>query len=116
MAILKQWSNSNMTFKNINTAINQELGRIAGVQHHAAGTRNTVKGEGRSIYDKPLEFEIWFNRGLRYYETVKGFKFQWLNLTTLKVTLPNGRTGTRSLEDFEEEYEHDYKRQFPSCH
>jgi len=105
-----------MTFKNINTAINQELGRIAGVQHHAAGIRNTVKSGDRSIYDKPLEFEPWFNKGLRYYEKVKGFKFQWLNLTTLKVIMPNGRTGTRSIEDFFDEYENDYKRQFPSCH
>lgn len=105
-----------MVYKNINTAINQELGRIAGVQHHTCGIRNPSRNGERSIYDKPLEFETWFNKGLRYYETVKGFKFQWLNLTTLKVTLPNGRTGIRTLEDFEDEYENDYKRQFPSCH
>ena len=105
-----------MVFKSNKSMVAQELGRVAGVQHLAAGIRNTVKSEGRSIYDKPLEFETWFNRGLRYYEKVKGFKFQWLDLKTLKVTMPNGRTGTRSIEDFFDEYENDYKRQFPSCH
>lgn len=105
-----------MVFKSNKSMVNQQLGLITAQQHHAAGIKNTVKSEGRSIYDKPLEFEPWFNRGLRYYEKVKGFKFQWLNLTTLKVTLPNGKTGTRTLADFEDEYENDYKRQFPSCH
>lgn len=105
-----------MVFKNNKSMVAQELGRIAGVQHHAAGIRNPSGNGERSIYDKPLEFEIWFNRGLRYYEKVKGFKFQWLDLKTLKVTMPNGRTGTRSIEDFFDEYENDYKRQFPSCH
>jgi len=49
-----------MTFKNINTAINQELGRIVGVQHHALGIRNQ-SGE-RSIYSKPKEFSM--NQGV----------------------------------------------------
>lgn len=105
-----------MAFKNINTATNQLLGRVAGTQHKAWGIRNPSGNGERSIYDKPLEFEPWFNKGLRYYETVKGFKFQWLNLTTLKVIMPNGKIGTRSIEDFFDEYENEYKRQFPSCH
>lgn len=101
-----------MAFRNINTAINQELGRIAGVQHHAWGIRNA--SNERSVYSTPLEFEIWFQKGLAFY-TSKGYKFQWLNLTTLKVTLPDGRKGTRTIEDFEDEYENEYKRQFPNC-
>lgn len=105
-----------MTYRNIRTATAQELGRIAGVQHHTVGIRNTVKSEGRSIYDKPLEWKEWFSRGMEYYTKVKGFKFQWINLTTLKVIMPNGRAGTRSIDDFFDEYENDYKRQFPSCH
>ena len=104
-----------MVYKNINTAINQELGRIAGVQHHTWGIRNPSGNGERSRYEKPLEFEAWFNNGLRYYETVKGFRFQWLNLGTLKVTMPNGRTGTRTLADFEDEYKNEYRKQFPNC-
>lgn len=100
-----------MAFKNINTAINQELGRIAGVQHKYLGIRNQ-SGE-RSIYSKPKEFEVWFNQGIAFYES-RGYKFQWLSLTTLKVTLPNGKTGKRELSDFEDEYENEYKRQFPA--
>ena len=95
-----------MAFKNINTAINQELGRIAGVQHHAAGYRN-VSGE-RSRYSKPKDFEVWFNQGIAFYES-RGYKFQWLNLTTLKVTLPSGKTGQRTYEDFYQEWETEYK-------
>lgn len=105
-----------MAYQNINTAINQELGRIAGVQHHAWGIRNPSGNGERSIYSKPDEFETWFNKGLRYYETVKGFKFQWLDLVTLKVTMPNGRTGKRTIADFEDEYKNEYRRQFPNCH
>ena len=101
-----------MAFKNINTAINQELGRIAGVQHHAAGYRN--KSGERSIYSKPKDFDVWFMEGIAFYES-KGYKFQWLNLVTLKITLPNGRKGTRTIEDFEDEYKNEYRKGFPSC-
>lgn len=94
-----------MTFRNTTTVINQELGRIAGVQHHAWGIRNPT-GE-RSIYDKPLDFEPWFNRGLEVYKK-KGYKFQWLNLGTLKVTLPNGKIGSRTYDDFHDEWENEY--------
>lgn len=105
-----------MTFKNINTATNQILGRVAGCQHHAWGIRNPSGNGERSIYDKPLEFETWFNRGLKYYETVKGFRFQWLNLGTLKVILPNGKAGTRTYEDFYQEWKFEYCPQFPSSY
>lgn len=102
-----------MVYKNIKTATAQELGRIAGVQHHAWGIRNT-SGE-KSRYSRPKPFEIWFNQGIVFYES-KGYKFQWLNLITLKVTLPNGKTSTRDLSDFENEYENEYKKQFPNCY
>jgi len=113
-----------LTFKNINTAINQELGLISAQQHSYINRKygkqvynNSKTGNGeRSIYSKPDEFETWFNKGLRYYETVKGFKFQWLDLVTLKVTMPNGRTGKRTIADFEDEYKNEYRRQFPNCH
>lgn len=98
-----------MTFKNINTATNQILGRVAGCQHHAEGIRNS-SGK-RSIYDKPLEFDIWFNRGLEVYKK-KGYKFQWLNLGTLKVTLPNGKIGSRTYDDFFDEWQKEYKANY----
>ena len=101
-----------MKFKSDKTMVAQELGRVAGVQHHAWGIRNH-SGE-RSIYAKPKDFDVWFNKGMEFYKS-KGYKFQWLNLTTLKITLPNGITGTRTLADFEDEYENEYKRGFPSC-
>lgn len=103
-----------VNYRNITTAINQELGRIAGVQHHAWGIRNPSGNGERSVYETPLEFEVWFQRGLKVYES-KGFKFQWLNLTTLKVTMPNGRTGTRDIDDFFDEYKNEYRKQFPNC-
>lgn len=102
--------------------INKQLGLISAQQHSYINRKygkqryNNSPGNGeRSIYSKPDEFEIWFNKGLRYYETVKGFKFQWLDLVTLKVTMPNGRTGTRSIDDFFDEYENEYRKQFPNC-
>jgi hypothetical protein len=104
-----------MKFKSNKSMVDQELGRIAGVQHHTVGIRKTSNGE-RSIYENPLDFEPWFNKGLRYYEKVKGFRFQWLSLVLIKVTLPDGRTGTRSVDSFFDEYENDYKRQFSCCH
>jgi len=39
-----------MTFRNATTAINQKLGRIAGVQHHTLGIRKTTSGR-RSFED-----------------------------------------------------------------
>jgi len=93
--------------------VNQQLGLIAGQQHHAWGIRNQ-SGE-RSRYSKPKDFEVWFNQGIAFYES-RGYKFQWLSLITLKVTLPNGKTGKRELSDFEDEYENEYKRQFPACY
>lgn len=100
--------------------IEQELGLISGQQHsyinrkYGKSAYNNSKQSERSIFDKPLEFEIWFNKGLEVYKN-RGFEFQWINLTTLKVTLPNGKTGTRDYEDFYKEWETEYKPQFHSC-
>lgn len=102
-----------MVFRNINTATNQILGRTAGTQHYAWGIRNPSRGEGRSIYDKPLPFETWFNRGLEVYRK-RGFQFKFLDLTTLQVTLPDGRKGKRSVDDYYQEWEAEYCSQFPS--
>ncbi|WP_292391322.1 hypothetical protein [Methanosarcina sp. UBA5] len=103
-----------MAFKNINTATNQILGRVAGTQHHSWGIRNPARSEGRSIYSRPMEFEEWFNRGLKVYES-RGWKFKFLDLITVQVTLPDGRKGKRSIEDFHDEWQQDYCTQFPSC-
>lgn len=101
-----------MAFKNNKTMVNQQLGLIAGQQHKYLGIRN--RSNERSIYSKPKSFDVWFMEGIAFYET-KGFKFQWLNLTTLKITLPNGKTGKRTIEDFEDEYKNEYRAGFPSC-
>lgn len=111
-ATIQQRSNSNMKFKTDKTMVAQELGRIAGTQHKYMGIRNA--SGARSRYSKPLDFDVWFNRGLEVYKG-RGYKFQWLNLTTLKVTLPNGKIGTRTYEDFYQEWETEYKPQSPSC-
>lgn len=94
----------------------QELGRIAGVQHHTAGYRNLNLNpeHTRSIYDKPLDFEVWFNGCLKHYQA-KGFKLSWKNLTIINVVFPDGSRGARTIESFHEEYEEDYKTQFPNC-
>lgn len=44
-------------------AINQELGRIAGTQHHQWGIRNTYN----NTIPEPLEFKPWFMAGIEYY-------------------------------------------------
>lgn len=103
--------------------INKQLGLISGQQHSYINRHygkqvynNSKRGSGeRSIYDKPLEFETWFNRGLEVYKK-RGFKFQWLNLGTLKVILPNGKARTRTYEDFYQEWKFEYCPQFPSSY
>lgn len=104
-----------MAFKNINTATNQILGRIAGTQHKHWGIRNPARSEGRSIYDKPLPFEIWFQRGIKVYES-RGWKFKFQDLITVQVTLPDGRKGKRSIDDYYQEWKMEYCPQFPNCH
>lgn len=107
-----------MVFKNATTATNQKLGLISAQQHSYINKKygrqvynNT--DTARSRYSRPKPFDIWLNQGISFYES-KGFKFQWIDLTTIKVTLPNGKTGTRTLADFEDEWKQDYCSQFPS--
>lgn len=70
------------TARTLTGAINQELGRIAGVQHHYINThyesrRYNNRNNTRSIFDKPLEFDQWFLKGIRFYES-KGYEFEFL--------------------------------------
>ncbi|MDD2261627.1 MAG: hypothetical protein PHC31_07280 [Clostridia bacterium] len=91
-----------MKFKNINTAINQELGRIAGVQHHAWGIKNPT-GQ-RSVFDKPLEFNDWLLKGMnRAYEKF-GTEFETVCPGLMRIKMKNGKTLLRTLEDFQREH------------
>jgi len=98
-----------MTFKNMNTATNQILGRVAGCQHHSWGIRNPT-GQ-KSIFDKPLEFEPWLLKGMnRAYEKY-GTEFETVCPGLMRIKLNNGKTFLRTLEDFKREYE-EYKAKF----
>lgn len=91
-----------MTFKNINTATNQILGRVAGCQHHAWGIRNPSRH--RSIYDKPLEFEPWLLKGMnRAYEKF-GTEFETVGPGLMRIKMKNGKALLRTLEDFQREH------------
>jgi hypothetical protein len=98
-----------MTFRNTTTAINQELGRIAGVQHHAWGIRNPT-GE-RSIFDKPLEFEEWLLQGMNFYYEKFGTEFETVCPGLMKIKPKNGKAFLRTLEDFQREHE-EYKANY----
>ncbi len=101
-ATMRQWSSTKMKFKNINTAINQELGRIAGVQHHAWGIKNPT-GQ-RSVFDKPLEFNDWLLKGMnRAYEKF-GTEFETVCPGLMRIKMKNGKTLLRTLEDFQREH------------
>lgn len=91
-----------MTFKNINTAINQELGRIAGVQHHAWGIWNPA-GQ-RSIFDKPLSFNAWLVRGMNYYYEKYGTEFETVKPGLMRIKPKNGISFLRTLNDFQREH------------
>jgi hypothetical protein len=94
-----------MTFRNATTAINQELGRIVGVQHHAWGIRNPT-GE-RSIFDKPLDFEPWLILGLQRHKK-EGFSFELIDSMTMRVINPSGHSIIRTYDDFHDEWENEY--------
>jgi hypothetical protein len=94
-----------MAFRNATTAINQELGRIAGVQHHAWGIRNST-GE-RSTFDKPLDFELWLIQGIQRHQK-EGFRFKRFDLLTLRIISPSGKSTLRTYEDFYDEWENEY--------
>jgi hypothetical protein len=87
-------------------AINQELGRIAGVQHHSWGIRNP-SGQ-RSIFDKPLEFEPWLLNGMNRAYSKFGTEFETVCPGLMRIKLKNGKTFLRTLEDFKREHE-EYK-------
>lgn len=87
-------------FKNINTAINQELGRIAGVQHRQWGIRNNSR-------PTPLSFKDWLLQGIRYYEK-QGFKFELVDRYTMKIVPPGKTAIFRTCADFKDEYENEY--------
>jgi len=95
--------------RTITGAINQELGRIAGVQHHSWGIKNP-SGQ-RSVFDKPLEFEPWLLQGMnRAYEKF-GTEFETVCPGLMRIKLKNGKTFLRTFEDFEREYT-EYKTNF----
>jgi hypothetical protein len=95
--------------RTITGAVNQELGRIAGVQHHTWGIKNP-SGE-RSIFDKPLEFEPWLLQGMnRAYEKF-GTEFETVCPGLMRIIPKNGKPFLRTLEDFEREHE-EYKVNF----
>ncbi len=95
-----------MAFKNATTATRQELGRIAGAQHHTWGIRNPSKG--KSVFDKPLEFEPWLLAGMnRAYEKF-GAEFETVCPGLMRIKPKNGKPFLRTLEDFKREHE-EYK-------
>jgi hypothetical protein len=98
-----------MAFRNATTAINQELGRIAGVQHHAWGIRNPT-GE-RSIFDKPLEFNAWLLKGMNYYYEKFGTEFETVCPGLMRIKPKNGKLFMRTYEDFQREYK-EYKENY----
>lgn len=89
--------------------INQELGRIAGVQHHAWGIRNP-SGE-RSIFQKPLEFDAWLLKGMNRAYNKFGTEFETVCPGLMRVIPKSGKPFLRTLEDFEREYQ-DYLSNF----
>lgn len=95
-----------MAFKNIKTATAQELGRIAGVQHRTWGIRNPKQ---KSIFQKPLDFDAWFLKGIRFYE-IKGYDFEFLAEGLIRIS-KEGKSMLRTLADFEREHE-EYKANF----
>jgi len=95
-----------MAFKNIHTAINQELGRIAGVQHHAWGIRN------RTTVPEQKDFDQWFLEGIRTYQK-KGIEFEFLCPGLVKIIRGRGIPNQlRTVLDFEREYQQEYLSHF----
>jgi hypothetical protein len=96
-----------MRYKNLNTAAAAELGRIAGVQHHAWGIRNPSKQKRH-----PLDFDQWFLKGVRKMEK-KGLEFEFLSSGLVRIIrgkeLPNL---LRTVSDFEKEYQEEYLSDF----
>lgn len=99
-----------MAFKNINKAIDQELGRIKGVQKNYE-----YRHYGRPFRSKmpePDDFDIWFLKGIRHYES-KGLQFQFLAPGLVRIIRGKGLPNLlRTLQDFEREYQEEYLPQF----
>lgn len=101
--------------------INKQLGLISGQQHSYINRKygkqqynNSKTGSGeRSIYEKPLTFDQWFLKGLRFFEA-KGAEFELLP-GMVKITWPGKTPALRTIQDFRREHE-EYKQEFPSCH
>lgn len=93
-----------MAYKNINSAINQQLGLITAQQH----SYNNRK-YGRQAKPKPLNFERWLLNGIRFYES-KGYDFTLIACEGVKMVriLKEGESNLRTLADFEREYNNEY--------
>ncbi|WP_155399237.1 hypothetical protein [Methanosarcina mazei] len=99
-----------MTYRNITTATNAILGRVSGCQHHHINARY-----GKQRYNntsKPLDFNQWFLKGIRFYES-KGYEFEFINEGNVKMVriCKDGKAKLRTLADFEREYK-DYEDTF----
>jgi|GEM_PF-643514 len=99
-----------MTYRNITTATNAILGRVSGCQHHHINARH-----GKQIYNnskKPLDFDQWFLKGIRYYES-KGYEFTLISEGSVRLVriCKDGKSKLRTLADFEREHE-EYKENF----
>ena len=86
-----------MKFKNATTAINQELGRIAGVQHSYE-----EKYGNHNISVRP-SFEQWFVAGIKYQQS-KGVEFLFLENQLIRVQKPGEVAFIRTLEFYREQY------------
>ncbi len=91
--------------RTMTSAINQELGRIAGVQHHAWGIRNHAK-------PTPLSFKEWLLRGMKHYKQDYGFTFELVTPSLMRIVRPEQPALLRTCEDFRREYENEYLIKF----
>ncbi len=91
-----------MAYKNINAAINQELGRIAGTQHHSWGIRNPT-GQ-RSVFNKPLQFNDWLLQGMNFYYEKYGTEFEVVAPGLMRIKVKGKVPMLRTLQDFQREH------------
>lgn len=92
----------------------REEARIKATQHawikkHYG--QNAIKTDNqRSIFDTPLEFEQWFLKGIRYYES-KGLEFEFLAPGLIRIIQDGKPNLLRTVEDFKREHA-EYKTSF----
>jgi len=60
---------------------------------------------------EPMSFKDWLQAGINEYQK-KGFSFELVNPSTMKITRPDDSSFLRSGEDFREEYENEYLSKF----